>query len=277
MTTPDSPTPATGLTVFIGGGNMARALIAGLIRQGEAPACIAVAEPVIEAREALARDFGIEVGEDGIALLDRAQTVVLAVKPQVMEGVCRSLATGLQPGTVVLSVAAGIPCARLAEWLGSRSVVRAMPNTPALLGAGATGLYAPPELEASARERAEAVLAGSGLCVWIDDEAQMDVVTALSGSGPAYFFLMVEALVEAAVAQGLPRGAAEALARQTALGAARMLVETGESAAELRRRVTSPGGTTHAAISRFQADGFEAGVAAAIGAAVQRGRALASG
>jgi pyrroline-5-carboxylate reductase len=152
-----------------------------------------------------------------------------------------------------------------------------MPNTPALLGAGATGLFAPAGVGSVARKRAEAILASSGITVWIEDEALMDVVTALSGSGPAYFFLLVESMVAAAVAQGLPRAEAQLLARHTALGAARMLVESSEQAEELRGRVTSPGGTTQAAIERFQSEGFESTVAAAIEAAVRRGRELAGG
>lgn len=277
MTIPDSPFPAPGLTVFIGGGNMARSLIAGLRRSGVAAASIAVAEPVSELRAALVTEFGVRATAEGADLAAGADLLVLAVKPQVMESVCRALAPRLRPGALALSIAAGIPCARLSEWLGSPHVARAMPNTPALLGAGASGLFAPPPVGPAARARAEAVMASVGSAVWIEDESLMDVVTALSGSGPAYFFLMVEALVAAAVDQGLPPEAAGALARQTALGAARMLVETGEPPAELRRRVTSPGGTTQAAIERFQADGFERAVAAAIDAAVRRGRELASG
>lgn len=277
MPIPDSPLLNSGSTAFIGGGNMARSLIAGLRRDGVPADRIAVAEPVTALREALASEFGVRVVADGAELAAEADLLVLAVKPQVMEAVCRTLAPRLHPDTLALSIAAGIPCARLSEWLGSSNVARAMPNTPALLGAGASGLFAPTAVGQDARRRAEAVMASAGCTVWIEDETLMDVVTALSGSGPAYFFLMVEALVAAAVDQGLPEEAAQRLARQTALGAARMLVESGEAPSELRRRVTSPGGTTQAAIERFQADGFERGVAAAVDAAVRRGRELAGG
>lgn len=276
MTTPDSPFPTPGLTVFIGGGNMARSLVAGLRRQGVTADRIVVAEPQDALRQGLQAEFGVRVCAEGRDAIAGASVVVLAVKPQVMQAVCEGL-RGALGDAIVVSVAAGLPCARLGTWLGTSRVVRAMPNTPALLGAGATGLFAPPQVDAAARAQAEAVLASAGLTRWIEDEALMDVVTALSGSGPAYFFLLVESLVSAAVAQGLPRETAEALARQTALGAARMLTESGEPAEELRRRVTSPGGTTQAAVECFQAGGLTSLVADALDAAVRRGRALAEG
>ncbi len=274
MTIPDSRFPTPGPIAFIGGGNMARSLVAGLRRQGVTADRIVVAEPQDALRQGLQAEFGIRVCAEGRDAIAGASVVVLAVKPQVMQAVCEGL-RGALGDAVVVSVAAGLTCARLSEWLGTPGVVRAMPNTPALLGAGATGLFAPPQVNAAGRALAEAVLASAGLTRWIEDEALMDVVTALSGSGPAYFFLLVESLVAAAVARGLPRETAEALARQTALGAARMLAESGEPAEELRRRVTSPGGTTQAAVECFQAGGFVSLVADAVDAAVQRGRTLA--
>lgn len=274
MTIPDSRFPTPGPIAFIGGGNMARSLVAGLRRQGVTADRIVVAEPQDALRQGLQAEFGIRVCAEGRDAIAGASVVVLAVKPQVMQAVCEGL-RGALGDAVVVSVAAGLTCARLSEWLGTPGVVRAMPNTPALLGAGATGLFAPPEVDAAGRALAEAVLASAGLTRWIEDEALMDVVTALSGSGPAYFFLLVESLVAAAVARGLPRETAEALARQTALGAARMLAESGEPAEALRRRVTSPGGTTQAAVECFQAGGFASLVADAVDAAVQRGRTLA--
>lgn len=274
MTIPDSRFPTPGPIAFIGGGNMARSLVAGLRRQGLTADRIVVAEPQDALRQGLQAEFGIRVCAEGRDAIAGASVVVLAVKPQVMQAVCEGL-RGALGDAVVVSVAAGLTCARLSEWLGTPGVVRAMPNTPALLGAGATGLFAPPQVNAAGRALAEAVLASAGLTRWIEDEALMDVVTALSGSGPAYFFLLVESLVAAAVARGLPRETAEALARQTALGAARMLAESGEPAEELRRRVTSPGGTTQAAVECFQAGGFVSLVADAVDAAVQRGRTLA--
>jgi pyrroline-5-carboxylate reductase len=269
--------PSAARIAFIGGGNMARSLIAGLVAQGLEGPRIWVAEPQAALREALKAEFDVQAVVEGTQASMEADLLVLAVKPQVMSTVCRSLAGHLKPGVLVLSIAAGVPCRQLADWLDTAAVVRAMPNTPALLGAGATGLFAPAAVDVQQRALAAAVMNSVGLTVWIEDEAQMDVVTALSGSGPAYFFLLVEALIAAAMAEGLPREAAEPLARQTALGAARMLVESNEAATELRRRVTSPGGTTEAAIQAFESGDLRALTARAIQAAVERGRQLAGG
>jgi pyrroline-5-carboxylate reductase len=259
---------------FIGGGNMARSLIGGLIARGTRPERIAVAEPQEALRDGLARDYGVRVrSENGEAARD-ASIVVLAVKPQAMRPVCEAL-QGLAPDTIVVSIAAGITCHQIATWLRhDGALVRCMPNTPALLGAGATGLYATPSTDTRQRQAAADVLSAVGLCVWIEDEARMDAVTALSGSGPAYVFLLAEAMQEAATALGLPAEAAIALTRQTVLGAARMLDESGEAAATLRQRVTSPGGTTQAAIESFEADGFRDLVARALAAAERRGGEL---
>jgi pyrroline-5-carboxylate reductase len=264
---------------FIGGGNMARSLIGGLVRTGIDAADIAVAEPNAQLRDALARDFGVQVHGDNVAAARGAQVVLLAVKPQVMPQVCTGLATSVQRDSpLVISIAAGIRVDQLDGWLGgSVALVRSMPNTPALIGAGASGLFANAAVDASQRELAERVLGAAGLTVWIDEEDQMDVVTALSGSGPAYFFLLVEALEDAAVAHGLGRDAARALATQTALGAGRMLREDGEAPARLRERVTSPGGTTQAALDAFAAGGLRELVATAIAAATMRGRELSAG
>ncbi len=272
-----SPTrPDADAIVFIGGGNMARSLIGGMIERGTPPAAIRVAEPFAETAAALARDFGIEVGSDNRTAVRCGGTVVLAVKPQVLRAVCAELSEALPLDALVISIAAGITAGQIDRWLGGeRAVVRSMPNTPALLGAGATGLYANRRCTEAQRQRAETLLGTVGITVRIDDEAQMDVVTALSGSGPAYAFLLAEAMQAGAVAQGLPPEAAATLAAQTLYGAARMLVEAGEPAATLRARVTSPGGTTQAAIESLQAQGFEAMLTNAIAAATQRGRQLA--
>lgn len=263
---------------FIGGGNMARSLIAGLIRQGTAPAHIHVAEPVTALREQLTADFGVKTYASATEAAAQGAVWVLAVKPQVLRDVCASLtalARSQQP--LVLSIAAGITSTQLERWLGGNpAVVRAMPNTPALLGAGVTGLFATAGVSEAQRRQADAVLASAGRTVWIDDEARMDAVTAVSGSGPAYVFLLAEAMEAAAIAQGLPADAARTLVVQTLLGASRMLGESGEAPVELRRRVTSPNGTTQAAIESFQADGFEAIVARAIDAATRRGQALSA-
>jgi pyrroline-5-carboxylate reductase len=272
-----NPAPAASRAprvAFIGGGNMARSLVGGLIARGAAPASLAVSEPQPALRDALAREFGIATHADNRAAAKDAELVVLAVKPQAMRSVCEDLA-GIAPDTIIVSIAAGITCDQIARWLRhAGAIVRCMPNTPALLGAGATGLHATPATRPEQRAAAAAVLASVGLCVWIEDEACMDAVTALSGSGPAYVFLLAEAMQEAGVAMGLPAEAATALTRQTLLGAARMLDESGEAAATLRQRVTSPGGTTQAALERFEADGFRGIVARALDAARARGAEL---
>ena len=263
---------------FIGGGNMARSLIAGLVRRGMAPTRIHVAEPVPALREALQQDFGIVPHADAAGAAGHAGLWVMAVKPQVMRTVCTELAavaTRQQP--LVVSIAAGITAAQLQRWLGGEpAIVRAMPNTPALLGAGVTGLFANARVSAVQQRQAEQVLTSAGRTVRIDSEDRMDAVTAVSGSGPAYVFLLAEAMEAAAIEQGLPADAARVLVLDTVLGAARMLTEAGEAPAELRRRVTSPGGTTQAAIETFQAGGFEALTARAIAAAARRGGELSA-
>ena len=263
---------------FIGGGNMARSLIGGLVSQGRDPTTIHVAEPVQPLREALQADFGVRVFEDGAQAAADAGTWVLAVKPQVMRPVCEALAPLAQAGKPLLvSIAAGITSAQLARWLGGDvAVVRTMPNTPALLGAGVTGLYASNAVDADGRAFAESLLAAAGKTVWLDDEALMDAVTAVSGSGPAYVFLLAEAMIDAGIGEGLPADAARTLALQTILGAARMLTESDVDAAELRRRVTSPNGTTQAALEAFEAGGFRTLVSDAIHAARVRGAELAA-
>lgn len=275
---PDAPDTRTPRIAFVGGGNMARSLIGGLVRQGAATERIAVAEPNTGLRTALAADFGVAVHADGAAAASDAEVIVLAVKPQVMRPVCDALRPAVQKNRpLLISIAAGIRLDQLDAWCGGGvAVVRSMPNTPALIGAGASGLCANERVNETQRRAAETVLGAAGVTVWIADERNMDVVTALSGSGPAYFFLLVEALEAAAVAEGLPPEAARLLATQTALGAGRMLREDGEAPARLRERVTSPGGTTQAALERFAAHGLREIVADAVSAATQRGRELAA-
>ncbi len=270
-------TPAAPI-VFIGGGNMARSLIGGLVARGGDAASVRVVDPNADSRDALARDFGVRTFENAADAVDGAATWVLATKPQVLRGVCESLADVAQATRpLVLSIAAGITATQLDRWLGGDvPVVRTMPNTPALLGAGVTGLYANARVDDAGRARAQALLESAGETVWIDDEARMDAVTAVSGSGPAYIFLLAEAMEEAAIAQGLPAGDARTLVLQTVLGAARMLVESDEAPAELRRRVTSPGGTTQAAIETFEAGGLRTLVAEAIANAARRGGELSA-
>ncbi|MET4730959.1 pyrroline-5-carboxylate reductase [Lysobacter enzymogenes] len=273
---PASPSHSPVLA-FIGGGNMARSLIGGLIARGADPARLRVAEPVPALREALARDFGVPVFDSGEQAVQGAQVWLLAVKPQVMREVCASLAAQARAqAPLAISIAAGITAGQLDRWLGGgAAVVRAMPNTPALLGAGITGLYANDAARPRFDQAAE-LLSAVGPTVRIDDEAQMDAVTAVSGSGPAYLFLLAEAMQQAGEAQGLDADAARALVVQTLLGAATMLQASDEPAATLRARVTSPGGTTQAAVETFEAGGLRELVGRAIAAATERGRQLSA-
>ena len=268
----------TPVIAFIGGGNMARSLIGGLHKRGLGGRGIQVAEPNADLRECLARDFGVTAHANNTEAVRHAFVWVFAVKPQVMRTVAEALAAKAQARRpLVISIAAGITGVQLERWLGGDlPIVRAMPNTPALLGAGATGLHANARVDAEGRKLAKELLAAAGTTAWIPDEAQMDAVTAVSGSGPAYVFLLAEAMQAAGVAQGLAPETARALALQTIFGAARMLVETREDAAVLRQRVTSPGGTTQAALETFEAGGFRDLVGGAIAAATARGRELSA-
>jgi pyrroline-5-carboxylate reductase len=261
---------------FIGGGNMARSLIGGLIARGHAPALIRAADPIEALRDGLSRDFGVPVFIDNRLAANAADIIVLAVKPQVMGTVCLGIADLVAAqNPLLVSIAAGIRLDNFRRWLGDRArLVRTMPNTPALIGAGVTGLHADASVSVEARALAEAVLAAAGSTVWIAEEDQMDAVTAVSGSGPAYFFLLMESMIDAAKRQGLPDAAARTLVLNTALGAARMAAEGGESPDVLRVRVTSPGGTTQAALECFEAGGFRDLVDAAVARATERGREL---
>lgn len=260
---------------FIGAGNMAASLIGGMLAQGVPTSHICASAPSQQTRERLADEHGIAVHADNADAANGADVIVLSVKPQMMKGVCQALQPALKPGQLIVSVAAGITCQSLASWLGDRPIVRCMPNTPSLLGEGASGLYANNSVSQAQREQAEQLLGAVGLAVWVEAESQMDAVTAVSGSGPAYFFLLIEAMTAAGEQLGLPHATAARLAEQTALGAARMAVTGEADAAELRRRVTSPAGTTEAAIKTFQADGFEALVNKALSAAAARSVELA--
>ena len=254
---------------FIGGGNMARSLIGGLISDRYPAALITVSEPDAGTRDTLARDFGIEVVDDNAQLVANNDVVVLAVKPQVMKEVAEAIADSVQARRPLLvSIAAGIRAPDLERWLGGGcAIVRTMPNTPALVGSGATGMYANAQVSAGQRGLAESLMRAVGLTLWVDDEDQMDAVTALSGSGPAYFFLILEVLQAAGQKLGLAQDSARLLAVQTAYGAAKMALESPEDAATLRRRVTSPGGTTEQAIKVLEEGGihdlFEQALAAA--------------
>ncbi|HET7268722.1 MAG TPA: pyrroline-5-carboxylate reductase [Oleiagrimonas sp.] len=263
---------------FIGGGNMARSLIGGLVSSGADAGAIHVAEPDAEARANLEREFGVTTHDDNNEAISGAEAVMLAVKPQVLPGVCEAVAASVAAAKpLVVSIAAGIRTDQIERWLDTpAAIVRVMPNTPSLIGAGANGLFANARVDKAQRELAQTVLEASGICEWVDDESLMDTVTAVSGSAPAYFFLIVEAMEDAAAARGLPREAARHLAAQTCLGAGRMMIESGEAPAELRRRVTSPNGTTQAALDSLDDSDLRGIMARAMDAARERGAELAA-
>lgn len=261
---------------FIGGGNMAGSLIGGLLADGYPSELLSVAEPSAEQRERLGSRFSVEIMTENASAAAGADVVVLAVKPQRMKEAAGAIGP-LSPAPLFVTVAAGIRIADLRGWLGgAEAVVRAMPNTPALLGAGVTALYAGPDVSRDRRELAEGILRAAGAVVWVDDESLMDAVTALSGSGPAYFFLLMEIIAATGVEMGLGPEASRLLTQETAIGAARMALEADIDVAELRRRVTSPGGTTEAALNAMHDAGLPAIVRSAILAARDRSRELAA-
>ncbi|MCP2024594.1 pyrroline-5-carboxylate reductase [Pseudomonas laurylsulfatiphila] len=260
---------------FIGAGNMAASLIGGLRAKGLEAAQIRASDPGEETRARVSAEHGIETFADNAQAIEGADVVVLAVKPQAMKAVCEAIRPSLQPHQLVVSIAAGITCASMNNWLGAQPIVRCMPNTPALLRQGVSGLFATAQVTAEQRQQAQELLSAVGIALWLNEEQQLDAVTAVSGSGPAYFFLLIEAMTAAGVKLGLPADIAAQLTLQTALGAAHMAVSSDVDAAELRRRVTSPAGTTEAAIKSFQANGFEALVEKALGAAAHRSAEMA--
>jgi pyrroline-5-carboxylate reductase len=263
---------------FLGGGNMGRALIGGLLQQGTRPEAIAVGESYEPARAALSKDFGVMATADNAAAVAGATIVVLAVKPQDAGAVLAPLAPSLQQSRpVLISICAGLKVAALEKWAGGGiSVVRAMPNRPALVGAGATGLFAPDTVNATDRARAEAVMRATGEVVWVNDEAHIDAVTALSGSGPAYFFLLAELMAQAGVDLGLEPETARRLAVATLHGAG-LLAHSGDGdLARLRAEVTSKGGTTEAALKVMSAADLRGIVGRAMEAAARRGGELAA-
>ena len=232
---------------------MARSIIGGLVKRGHPAQAITASNPGADKRNALADDFGIQTTDDNKAAFLKADVVVLAVKPQVMAKVCQTLAEGGPSAALVISVAAGISCTQLQQWFGAQTtVVRCMPNTPSLIQCGASGLYAPSNVSAHQRALAEQIMSAVGIAKWVEEEHLIDAVTAVSGSGPAYFFYFLEAMVAAAEKQGLDKQLASELAIQTAAGAAQLARESDMSLAELRRQVTSPGGTTEQAIRVFE-------------------------
>ena len=266
-------TSSTGTIAFIGGGNMASAIIGGLLRQGMSPAQWEGVEPFAPARARLREQFGVDALEAAGPALQRAQLVVWAVKPQTFRDAAAQ-ARAHTGGALHLSVAAGIRSDSIAAWTGTERIVRCMPNTPALIGKGITALYARAGVTADERLRAEQVIATTGEWLWVQDEAQLDAVTALSGSGPAYVFFFLEAMTEAGVEMGLPREQAYRLAVATFGGAAALARASQEPPEALRQRVTSKGGTTHAAISSMEHDRMQALFVKALHAAGRRAREL---
>ena len=264
------------IITFIGGGNMASSLIGGLLETGIAPQKLRIVDPN---PEPLAAKFPVQRYTDHLAAIADADVVVFAVKPNILHEVASSIATVMPtPPPLFISIVAGICITDLARWLAveqSLPIVRVMPNTPALVGSSASALFADKYVSDNQRALAESILRAVGLTLWLEDEKQMDAVTALSGSGPAYFFLMMEVLEKAAISLGLPQESARLLTLQTAFGAAKMALESGEDAATLRARVTSKGGTTEEAVNILQASGFQNMFDQALQAAQQRSVSLA--
>ena len=259
---------------FLGGGNMATALIGGLVEKGHDARAIAVIEMNAAAREKLGARFAVHVSAAPDAAMQRAEVVVLAVKPQDMRAALASISPHVREKLIV-SIAAGIRIDALSRWLGGyRRIVRCMPNTPALVGAGITGLYAPREVGADDRAMAETILRAAGEVVWLADEKLLDVVTAVSGSGPAYVFWFIEQLAAYAEREGIARGDALRLAKHCVLGSAKLAIASEEAPEQLRKNVTSKGGTTEAALAVFSQEGLAGRFAKALAAATRRGGEL---
>jgi pyrroline-5-carboxylate reductase len=267
----------TPTIAFIGAGNMATSIVGGLVEAGHPADCIRAADPFPESIERLQQIAPVHVCSDNREAARGADVIILAVKPQVMAEVCRGIAEAVTAtAPLVISIAAGITIDSMLTWLGRETaIVRCMPNTPALLGCGASGLFANANTSDQQRAYAEQVLSAVGILDWVPKERDLNAVTALSGSGPAYFFLFMEAMIDAGVAQGLDRETARKLAQQTGLGAARMALESDVDLVELRRRVTSPGGTTQAAIENFETAGLRKLVDDAMQAAADRADEMA--
>ncbi len=258
---------------FIGGGNMASAIIGGLLRQGMSAGQIDVVEPAAQTRDKLGVDYGVLAQEAAGPFLEHSGLVVWAVKPQFFKGATLPVRAHTAQA-LHLSVAAGIRSDSIAKWLGSERIVRAMPNTPALIGKGISALFARSGVSAQERDHVTQVMATTGDLLWLEHEEQLDAVTALSGSGPAYVFYFMEAMTTAGVEMGLSREQAHRLSLATFLGAAELARGSSESPRTLRQKVTSPGGTTQAALASMEDDDLQAQIINAIYAARQRAREL---
>lgn len=250
---------------------MAASLMKGLLTSGHDPGRLWVSDINPETLSGLSDNLKVNVTPDNREVVNTADVLVLAVKPQILARVATEIAGDIKPHQLVVSIAAGITQASLSKWLGAdKPIVRCMPNTPALVLTGATALHANGKVSSKQRDLAETIMRAVGITLWVDDESDLDAVTAVSGSGPAYYFLLMEAMEQAAVEMGLKESVARLLVQQTALGAAKIALESAESPAELRRRVTSPGGTTQQAITVFEQGGFSGLVANALQAARNR-------
>ncbi|EPF70602.1 pyrroline-5-carboxylate reductase [Acinetobacter rudis] len=258
---------------FIGGGNMAQALIGGLLSRGMPATRITVADPVDKVRQVLL-EKEVHVTDDNLAAVQQADVVVLAVKPQVLATVLAPLKGQLQD-KLIISIVAGAEIDSIGHLLETDQIVRVMPNTPALVQTGAHGMFATDAVSAQQRDLASQVLAATGLTLWLENEAQIDAVTAVSGSGPAYFFYLMESMIRAGKNLGLDEKVATALTLQTALGAAQMAITSSNSPAELRKNVTSPNGTTQAALEVFDRAQISQNIQAALAAAQKRSQELA--
>lgn len=261
---------------FIGGGNMARSLISGLIKSGTEPGQLCVSEPGESCRASIHADFGVSTVNSNQDAVFNADIIVFAVKPQILKQVISELTLDANVSKLFISIAAGIPEPLIKQWLGfDAAIVRCMPNTPALVESGATALFANSKVSQAQHDNAESIMRAVGLTVWLDNESDMDAVTALSGSGPAYFFYVMEAMELAAIKMGLNAEIARLLCLQTALGAAKLAIEVKQDPAELRQKVTSPGGTTEAAVNELQNGGMMELFSTALFAAQQRAKTLA--
>ena len=261
---------------FIGGGNMASCIIGGMIANGFSAQDIIVSEPGDESRLRLEDTYGLTTLTDNQAAAKQADLIVLAVKPQIMRSVAIDLTPALGANSVVVSIAAGIPLRALQTWLGAdTAIVRAMPNTPAMLLEGATGLFANQHVDPTKRDLVTTIFQAIGYACWVETEAQIDAVIAVSGSGPAYFFRIIEIMQKVGQELGLPEQIARELSLQTALGSTRMATESGVGAAQLREQVTSPGGTTQAALNTFEQLGLEATFREAMRSALNRAEEMA--
>lgn len=261
---------------FIGAGNMASALVGGLLAKGFSPKQMSIADPN-EQQLAIFKEKGMFTSTNNSDIVLHADVLVLAVKPQIMKQMLEPLASSVQhKKPLIISIAAGINIHSLQTWLGGNmSIVRAMPNTPALVQAGATGLYANDFVSAAQKQQAHTILAAVGLSVWVEQESLIDSVTAVSGSGPAYFFYVMEAMIAAGQQLGLDEKTARALTLQTALGAAQMAIAADETPVQLRQRVTSKGGTTEQAIAVFDAANIQQTFYQALNACAAHGQKLA--